>query len=59
MPMFEGRVPANLSFKKGCDESYKNAHLTTSSHKEKTNTPHVDTVRSGSHTKETTKRVKQ
>ena len=47
MPMFEGSVPSNLSFKKGCDESYlKNMHTLQQAHT-KINTPHVDTVSNG------------
>ena len=44
MPMFEGSVPSNLSFKKGCDKSCLKTWTPCKKLTQGKNTPHVDTV---------------
>ena len=45
MLMFEGSVPSNLSFKKGCDKSCLKTWTPCNKLTQRKNTPHVDTVR--------------
>ena len=57
--MFEGSVPLNSSFKKGCDESYLKTCTPYNTLTQGKSTPHVDTVRNGLSHKGENQRVKQ